>query len=351
MVLVPRTTHACAPALDFVLERTYPAADAIDVPLDADLILIGQGELNAWVTVRVSKGNKLVAGTLYKPEAGRYSWNPDDPLVAGGVYDVHIEVDPGMDPPAAVHDFSFTAGPTVAPEPESPTVTKFAVELYEQELRECVVEADPDSCKDCEEWKVIGVEQRQRLVIDVEHPVGGYGDFDGFRGSHVDYSHDEFGFEGPGSTVYQGPDGGPTHHIIDLGPAESAWSNVCVSVHGFDPVDGYITILYEPSCISTVVEEDTDTAPTTTGGDDSSDSSDPSSGDPSGGDASSSGSGDSSSSSSGDPSSSSGDPGDGPGIDDDAGCGCRSTDAPKGSLMLTLLALGLVRPRRRTVAP
>ncbi len=330
LALVPRPAHACAPAVDFILERTYPAADAIDVPRDASLILLGQGSPDAWVTVEVTQDDQPIEGTLHSLDGGQYRWSPGELLVAGDVYDVHIEVNPAMDPPAAVHDFSFTAGPTVAPEPEAPTITKFAVERYEQELKECVVAADPGSCKDCEEWKVIGVEERLRLMVDVEHPVGGYGDFDGFRGSHVDYSADLIAVSGLGDDADQGPEAGPTHHIIDLGPAEWAWPNVCVSVNGFDPAFTYILLPHPPSCISTAVEEDTDsdfsasdgddTAPTTAGED-------------------------------GEGGSSSGDSSDGPEMDGDAGCGCRSTHAPNGSLLLMMLALGLARPRRRGSAP
>ncbi|HEY0138235.1 MAG TPA: MYXO-CTERM sorting domain-containing protein [Nannocystis sp.] len=337
--LAPRVADACSPPSGFTVERTFPAPDADDVGVDTNILVLGEGWADAQVSITVTQDGAPIEGHLSSNDASRYRWNPSDMLLPGATYDVRVEsVNQNLEMPLVVHEFSFTTAMALFPAPVPPTVKSAVVEVYEREIKECLVEDDGGSCGGCLEWEVVDVEQRLRLVVDVEQPVGVY---DGFYGSVVGWSVAD-PVPDAGDTQYQGPEAGPTHHVIDLHKVgEYPGTQVCVDVHGENPVDLYIIVPEQPGCIDiselnipldgeTETNTDSDDAPTT-GGDESSDSSGDESSDSSGGESSGPG----------------GDESDGPEQDGEAGCGCRSDAAPGGSLAMLALVLGVVRPRRR----
>lgn len=329
-VLAPRAADACSPPSGFTVERSFPAADAVDVGRGINIVVVGEGWPGAQVKITVSQAGTPVEGTLFSINDGRHMWNPAETLLPEAVYDVRVESSNiNVEPSLEVHEFSFTTSDKLSPESVAPKVQSAVVEVYEREIKECVGEEDMGSCGGCSEWKVVDVEQRLRLVVDVEQPAGIY---DGFRGSLLEWSVVPDMFEEPFDLVFQGADAGVTHHVVDLARAgEWPGSQVCINVVGKDPIDEFIIVPDQPDCIDVSAlnveveggsesSDGEDTSPTT-GGDEPGGSSGDGSGDESG---------------------------DGPGMDDGKeGCGCRSNAAPGGSLAWLVLGLLVVRPRRR----
>jgi MYXO-CTERM domain-containing protein len=322
-VAAPRVADACSPPSGFTVQRSFPAADAVDVRRGINIVVVGEdwGDGNVKITVR--QDGAPVEGTMFAIANGRYRWDPGETLLPDTVYDVSVASwNVNLEQPLVVHDFSFTTGPKLSGAPVSPTIKSAAVEVFEREVKECVLEGDGGSCEGCLEWEVVGVEQRLRLAVEVEQPVGVY---DGFYGSVLEWGvAPEVVGESGHDSQYQGPEGGSTRHVVDLGlVGEYPGSQVCINVAGNNPVDGFIIVADQPDCIdvselNVPPEGETDTGDSEDG---------PTTGGESGG--------------------SSGDESGQLEFDGDAGCGCRSNTAPGGSLALLALVFGVVRPRRR----
>lgn len=329
-VLAPRVADACSPPSGFTVERSFPAADAVGVGRGINVVVVGEGWPGAEVKITVSQAGTPVEGTMLSINDGRHTWKPAETLLPEAVYDVRVEsTNVNVEPALMIHEFSFTTSDKLSGASVPPTVKSAVVEVYEREIKECVGEEGMGDCGGCSEWKVVEVEQRLRLVVDVEQPVGVY---DGFRGSLLEWSVVPDMFEEPFDLVFQGPDAGPTLHVVDLAlVGEWPGSQVCVNVVGKDPIDEFIVVQDQPDCID-VSELNVEPG----GGSETSDGEDtsPTTGGEGPGGSSGDGPGDGS--------------GDGPGMDDgEAGCGCRSNAAPGGSLACLALGLVLVRPRRR----
>lgn len=321
-VLAPRVADACSPPSGFTVQRNFPAADAVDVGRGVHVVVVGEDWGDGNVQISVSQDGAPVAGEVVRVAGGRYAWSPAETLLPDTAYAVRVEsTNVNLEDPLVVHEFGFTTGAELSGAPVPPTVKSAVVEVYEREVKECVVEGDGGSCDGCEEWEVVDVEQRLRLAVEVEQPVGVY---DGFYGSLLEWGvAPEVVHEGEGDLQFQGPEAGSTHHVVDLGlVGEYPGSQVCIEVSGKDPVDDFIAVADDVDCIDVSalnmpIEGGSDSDAPTTGSDESGDDSN---------DASDDG---------------------GPGFDADGGCGCRSNTAPGGSLALLALVLGVVRPRRR----
>ena len=317
--LASREAEACSPPVGFWLERVYPAADAVDVPTDGVIVLVGVGyDLDA-AQVSVMLGDVAVPGELTQSDTDHYVWNSAQPLAADTVYAVHIETgtldDVGED---SVLDLEFTTGSAPAPALASAALASAVVEGFEQDLQECVMPGSAaGDCVDCYEYEVVGVEQRMRLIAAIEAPTG---PFVGFHEGRVAYGPNPETLD-LAASMYAAAGGGPMVHTIDLGLA-GTWPSeqVCARAEVQGPIGPAVE--GEVSCVDiSEINVEPIVAPTTGDSEDSGDSE-------SAGDSESSGD-------------------DSGGLDDKGeGCGCRSEGEAGWSGLLVLLGLAGLRRRR-----
>ena len=312
-LLAPRDASACSQSTGLEIERAYPEPGSVDVPIDGVVMIVGTGYNAVELAVVVKQGDAEIAGAVTQVNVNHYVWRSDAPLLADTAYTVHVASD-DLEYPSEIST-DFTTGAAVAPQPGAPVFEKAAAEAWAKDVEECAVEND---CVGCEEWKVVGAEQRLRLHALVAAPEG---PFSGFYVSHVAYgpSADALAEE---STRYQGAEGEAIEHMIDLAAAgEWPSDEVCMRGEIVDPLG--VVVAGEVSCVD-VSAINVEPEDETTGGSEGGDTA-PTTGD-------------------GADSESSGDPSEDVG---EKGCGCRSSDAPIGSAALLLGVGVLLRPRRR----
>ncbi len=318
LTAAPKQVHACSPLFGFTITRVFPAADAVQVPRDGAIVILGYGAFGAEIDVVVKHGDEEIAGSLVEQSDERYVWRSEQPLAADTTFAVHIFSEGDIPSEFAG---SFTTSDVFADEPQPAEIASKNAVAWDKDIQECIEPGGLGSCTDCWEWEVVGTEKRLRLLTSIAAPEG---PFDGFYLSRVDV--------GPtpesltlSNTTGQTDVGTAMSHTIDLGPAgEWPGDEVCVRGQIIDPLaltaEGEVTCV-DVSQINVIPddEEDTETGPDSDSTPTSGDESDDESGDESGPE------------------------GDG----GDKGCGCRGSDAPAGPAALLIAGFGLALAGRR----
>ncbi len=311
-VLAPGEASACTPPYGFTVDRSFPAADAVDVPIDGVIVVLGEGYGGPVVQVEVFLSDTPVPGEIESVTSNRYVWRSDAPLAADTQYQVIITTQDEIDQPH-VRELQFTTGADPAGAVPVPELASAAAEGFEQEVKECVEPGGGGDCVDCYDFKVVGSEQRLRLIAELKAPGG---TFAGYHIGRVAYgeSADMQSME----LQADEPEAGNIVFVQDLGLAgEWPSDEVCVRPELEDPLGNLES--GEVQCV------------------DISDINVPPVDEPTTGDSESAGS-----DSEGSEGSDSGPSGDG-----EKGCGCRG-DADAGWSGLLAL-IGLVGLRRRRV--
>lgn len=320
-LLAPREASACSPSTGFEIERAYPAADATEVPIDGVIVVAGTGWSATEVLMVVKRGDTEVEGSIEMPDFDHYVWRSTAPLLPHTTYSLHFEANDEQFPDAIDH--SFTTGPVSAPNPGPALLASASAEAFDLDIKECVEDEGNGDCGGCQEWKVVDVEHRMRLVASIAAPEG---PFVGYYSGRVSYGPSADAL-GPAVQRFQADGGGDIVHTIDLGIAGSWPSDeVCVHVEVGDPLGTFAQ--GQVSCVD-VSEINVEVEDPTTG--DTADT-----GDTDDGATTSAGTDD--------------------GLDTDdlpendseyEGCGCRGGDRSAWPGALLLLAVGLLRPGRR----
>jgi len=318
--LVVCEVEACSLPIGFTIEHVYPEADAADVPIDGVIVLMGWGYTSDAPQVSVMLGAVPVTGEVTQPHGDRYVWRSAVPLEPDTVYTVHVETDAKTDVDVDIIDFQFTTGSAPAPALAAPMLASAVVEGVEVELKECIEPGVEGDCEDCYEYKVIGAEQRMRLIAEIAAPAG---PFVGFHVGRLAYGSDPGNLD-LSATQSEPVGGGVVVHTIDLGVAGS-WPSeqVCMRPELQGPVGP--AVQGEISCVDiSEINQEPIVAPTTG---DSVDT----------GDSESAGE-----------SESSDDDSEGPNHlgEKGEGCGCRSDGGASWSGLLVLLGLTRIRRRR-----
>lgn len=327
--LASREAQACSPLTGFSIHQTFPEVDATDVPIDGVVVLVGEGWDSDAATVEVRLGDVVVAGELTMITTDRYVWRSSAPLEPNTAYTAHITSSPVYDTDLpGEFDLEFTTGSETAPKLMDAVLASSSVEGFEREIKECVVEGDLGSCSACDEWKVVAVEDRMRVVAEIAAPGG---PFAGFHGGRLHFGPDADTQEFD-AMEFEPAEGGAVVHVIDLGIA-GTWPSeqVCVRPEVEDPRG--VLVQGEVSCLDIGEVNQPPVEPLTTGD-----------GESEGGSDSSGGSDDT-------------------GLDtahwddrEDKGCGCRGDVGAAGNAggfglgmltMLTILIMLLGSPGRR----
>ena len=261
MALVSREAQACSPPSGFTIHHTFPAADATDVPIDGVIVLVGEGWDPLAATVELRLGDVVVAGEMTMITTDRYVWRSDAPLEPGSAYTARITSFPEYDSDVpAEFDLKFTTGLVAAPEMMPVMLASSSADGFEREITECVEEAGMGECFDCNEWKVVGVEQRIRLLAQIAAPGGA---FAGFHAGRLAYGPDADTLEFT-ARQFEPAEGGNIGLSADLGLA-GTWPSgqVCVRPEVEDPRGDIVQ--GEVSCLDIAEINQTPVEPPTTG--------------------------------------------------------------------------------------
>jgi MYXO-CTERM domain-containing protein len=347
LALVPTDADACSTGEDFVYEvhQTYPADLDVDVPLDAPVAFFGSANIDGELLVEVMdvEQGEVIAGML-GGGGQRLFWRPEAQLAPDTEYTVHAWTEAANAGIQVDELFTFTTGSEVAAELAPPQI-ELSLSKWTKKYTECVEPPEVGSCEDCGKEEVVMTEERMRVSVTFTPPAG---PFDRFYRAAIRHGATEAdvldgaAMESAWWSVAENPE----TVSDDLGLV-GTWSGdeVCVRATIWDPRDLEAKPTIACAAIGDVnvptPVEDTDGE--TDGGDDT-DSAGTDGGTDSAGPGSDTDTGGSDSGSDSD-----GTAGGSAGglVDDDAGCGCRSTegDLGGGALLLGLLGLGWFRRR------
>lgn len=346
LTLAPTDAEACSTGEEFVYElhQTYPADLDVDVPLDAPLAFFGSANIDGELLVEVTdvEQGEVIAGTL-GGGGQRLFWRPDAPLAPDTEYTVHAWTEAANAGIQVDELYTFTTGSQLAADIAAPEI-EVSLSKWTKKYTECVEPPEIGSCDDCGKEEVVMTEERMRVSVTFAPPAG---PFDRFYRARIRHGATE-------ADVADGADmesawwnvaENPETVIADLGLV-GTWSGdeVCVRAMFWDPrdLDSKPTIACAPIGDVNVPTPVEDTDGTTDGGETDSAGTD------GGTDSAGSGS-DTGGTDGGSDSDTDGTAGGSAGglADDDAGCGCRSTegDLGGGALLLGLLGLGWFRRR------
>ncbi|MEZ4384880.1 MAG: MYXO-CTERM sorting domain-containing protein [Nannocystaceae bacterium] len=334
LALAPGVAAACSTGEDFVYEvhEAYPADLAVEVPIDAPIAFFGTSNLFGELMVEVAD---VEEGAIVEGSVGgggqRLFWRPDAPFAPATEYTVHAWTEAENAGVQVDMTFTFTTSAEVAAETAAPEV-ELSLSKWTKSYSECVEPPEIGSCEDCGKYEVVKTEERMRVSVTFAGRPDA--EFGRFYSARVRYGAAEADVVDGAPMVSEWWNVPANAQVVsdDLGLVGS-WSGdeVCARAVIWDPRDleSKATIVCAPIGDVNVPSPAVDTD-----GDDSSSGSDTDAG----GSDTDAGASDTDGSAGG----SAG------GIDDDdAGCGCRSSegDLGGGALLLGLLGLGWVRRR------